>query len=131
MLEKTIKPNIQHNDEIDLKEVFKTLLRYKFSIIFITIIFFISSIVFAYYKQNIYQSSSSVQVLDEKASNIGSTDFMLEALGGGSANIENEIAVLKSRFIIQKALETLNQLLITIKKINLVKHQNFIKTLHL
>ncbi|MEA1913935.1 MAG: Wzz/FepE/Etk N-terminal domain-containing protein, partial [Campylobacterota bacterium] len=96
-----------HNDEIDLKEVFRTILRYKVSIILITLVFFVASAIFAYYKPNIYSSSSSIEIMDENNGRVDSTDFMLKAFGGNTANIDNEIAVIKSRFIIQKALETL------------------------
>ena len=97
-----------HNDEIDLKEVFTTIRRYKISIFFITLIFFIGSAIFAYYKPNIYSSYSSVEILEDDSTRATSADFMLKAFGGNTANIENEIAVINSRFIIQNALESLN-----------------------
>ena len=98
-----------HNDEIDLKEVFRTISRYKKSIIFITFIFLIASSIFAYYKPNIYSSFSSVQVTDNSSGGgASSTDFMMQAIGGKSSSIDNEIAILESRFITQKALENLN-----------------------
>ena len=98
-----------HNDEIDLKEVFRTISRYKKSIIFITFIFLIASSIFAYYKPNVYSSFSSVQVTDNSSGGgASSTDFMMQAIGGKSSSIDNEIAILESRFITQKALENLN-----------------------
>lgn len=98
-----------HNDEIDLKEVFRTILRYKISIVLITLLFLILSSVFAYYKPNEYSSSATVQVLEEEGrGGVSSTDFMLKAFGGNTNNMDNEIAIFESRFIIQKALETLN-----------------------
>jgi capsular exopolysaccharide synthesis family protein len=99
-----------HDDEIDLKEVFRTIFKHKISIIFITLVFTLFSAVFAYYKPNIYSSSATVEVMEDNGNSRGvsSTDFMLKALGGNSANIENELLILQSRFIIQKALETLN-----------------------
>ena len=98
----------QHNDEIDLKEVFRTILKYKKSIISITLLFFIFSAVFAYYKPNIYSSSSTIEVLEDDKGSVGSADFMLKAFGGNSYNIDNELAILESRFVVQKALESLN-----------------------
>ncbi len=97
-----------HNDEIDLKDVFRTILRYKVSIILISMIFLIASAIFAYYKPNVYASNSSIEIMDENNGRVDSTDFMLKAFGGSSANIENELAVIQSRFIIQAALEKLN-----------------------
>jgi capsular exopolysaccharide synthesis family protein len=95
------------NDEIDLKEVISTIANYKYSIILITLFFLIGSSVFAYYKANIYSSNSLLQIMEEKSS-IDSSDFMLQALSGESANIDNEIAVIRSRFITLKALRILD-----------------------
>ena len=100
--------NNSHNDEIDLKEVFRTILRYKFSIIFITLVFFIASVIFAYYKPNIYTSSATIRVIDDENGRVGSADFMLKAFGGSTVNIDNEISIINSRTIIQQALESLN-----------------------
>lgn len=100
--------NSKHNDEIDLKELFRTLLRYKISIIIITLIFFIVSSILAYYKPNIYSSSSSIEMVKDDNTNIGSTDFMLKAFGTDDANIADKIAIISSRFTVQKALESLN-----------------------
>ncbi|MEA3370953.1 MAG: polysaccharide biosynthesis tyrosine autokinase [Campylobacterota bacterium] len=98
-----------HNDEINLVEVFRTINKHKFSILFITLLFLIMSSIFAYYKPNIYSSSSTIEVLDEGKNNgMDSTDYMLKALGGSSANLDNEITLIKSRLIVQKALENLN-----------------------
>jgi len=97
----------QNNDEIDIRELFKTVFRYKKSIIAITILFLIGSSVFAYFKPNIYSANGTLEILDEP-SNADSTDLMTKAFGGNAANIENEIAVIQSRFIVQKALKTLD-----------------------
>ena len=96
------------NDEINLTEVFRTIRKYKISIVLVALIFLISSSIFAYYQPNIYSSSTTIEVLDEDSQGANSTDFMLKALGGNSANLDNEIALIKSRLIIQKALENLN-----------------------
>jgi capsular exopolysaccharide synthesis family protein len=97
-----------HNDEIDLKQVFRVIAKYKKSIIAIILIFFIGSVVFAYYKQNIYESNLTIEVLEDDSKGVSSTDFMVKALGGSTYNMDNEIAVLQSRYIVQEALEKLN-----------------------
>ena len=95
-----------HNDEIDLKQVFKTISKYKISIIFITILFFVGSVIFAYYQPNIYSSKTTIQI--NKESKGGQPeDALLKALGEDGANIEDEIQIIKSRLVVQKALETL------------------------
>ena len=52
------------NDEIDLKEVFKTIFRYKYSILLITLLFMIGSAIFAYVKPNIYSASSTIELME-------------------------------------------------------------------
>lgn len=126
-----------HNDEIDLKEVFRTILRYKISIIIITFVFLVASTIFAYYKPNVYSVNSTVQILEESNATASSTDFMMKAFGGGGANIENEVAVIESRFIVQKALESLNLSTNYFsfnklnKKTELYKYSPFIVNIHI
>jgi capsular exopolysaccharide synthesis family protein len=98
---------MNHNDEIDLKQVFGIIKKYKISIILITLLFFIGSGIFAYYKQNVYASHATIEVLED-TNKLSSTDFMMKAFGGTTDNIDNEIAVLQSRYIVDKALQTLN-----------------------
>lgn len=102
--------NIQQiqNDEIDLKEVIKTIFRYKWSIIFVTLLFMIGSAIFAYIKPNVYSSSSTIELMENKKKSTDPADFMLQAFDGGGANVENEIEVIKSRFLAQKAFNLLN-----------------------
>ena len=97
-----------HNDEIDLKEVFKTIFRYKYSIIFITLLFMIGSAIFAYTKPNIYSASSTIELMENNKKSGDPADFMLQAFDGGAANVDNEIEVIKSRFLAQKAFSYLN-----------------------
>lgn len=100
--------NSKHDDEIDLKELFRTLLRYKVSIILITFIFLIISSVLAYYKPDIYSTSTTIELVKETGPNLGSTDFMLKAFGGNDTSSGDDIALISSRFTVQKALESLN-----------------------
>ena len=97
----------RHDDEIDLKDVFKTIFRYKYSIIFITLLFMIVSTIFAYSKPSIYSASSTIELMENKKS-ASTTDFMLQAFDGASANVDNEIQVFKSRFLAQKVFSYLN-----------------------
>jgi len=99
--------NERNSEELDLKDVFKVIKKYKFSIFFITLIATLLSGVFAYYKPNIYSSHTSVEIL-ERNSRSTQADMLSMAMGKNGANIDNEIAVLQSRFIVQKALETLD-----------------------
>lgn len=108
MINQQITNQFHHNDEIDLKEVIKTILRYKYSIIFITLIFMIGSAVFAYVQPNIYSSATTVELMESKNKSTDPADFMLQAFDGGGANVENELEVFQSRFLAQKAFSFLD-----------------------
>lgn len=97
-----------NNDDIDIKEVLKTIFRYKWSIIFITSLFMIGSAAFAYIKPNVYSSSATIELMEDKKKSGSPADFMLQAFDGGGANVENEVEVMKSRFLAQKAFSYLN-----------------------
>jgi len=104
--EALIKP-VDINDNIDIKDIVKSVLRYKWSIIFITIMFTLFSIVFAYTRPNIYSSSTTLELVS-KSGGGGASDLMLEAFGGNQVNVSNEIELIKSRFLTKKALEYLD-----------------------
>jgi capsular exopolysaccharide synthesis family protein len=96
------------DDEIDLKEIFNSICRYKYSIMLITLIFMILSIIFAYTKANIYSASSTIQLMEDKKKGTGSVDFMIQAFDTTGANLDNEIEIIRSRFLAQKAFTYLN-----------------------
>ena len=98
---------VDSNNSINVKDIINSTLRYKWSIIFITILFTLISIVFAYTKPNIYSSSTTLELVSKKGGG-GATDFMLEAFGGNNVNVSNEIELIKSRFLTTKALEYLD-----------------------
>lgn len=95
-------------DEIDLREIFETLRRYKLSIILFTLVFFVGAVVYAYFKPNVYTASTSIEMKAENYWGSRSTDFMTQAFMGEAVNLDNEELVLKSRFIAQKALSYLD-----------------------
>jgi len=98
--------NTKNNpDEINLGEVFQILRRYTLSIVIITIIATTLAIVKAYFSTNIYTTSATIEIKSER---YGQTDFMSMALGQQSNNVDNEIEIIQSRWIIQQAQEQLN-----------------------
>ncbi len=110
------KDNYIEEDEIDLKEVFSTLLKYKYSIILITMLITLLAAIYAYYKPNIYKATSTLEVSSKK-SPISADDILGEALSQGSKDIDTEIQIIKSRFVTNMAL----------KKVDFVKHYYGIK----
>ena len=104
-----MQKNHIEEDEIDLKDIFRTISRYKFTIILTVIIGTLLSAVFAYYKSNIYQASSTIQVSTTN-SKVNSNDILQDAIMGGvvSSDIDTEMAILKSRSLIQEAMNSID-----------------------
>ncbi|MBP7784191.1 MAG: polysaccharide biosynthesis tyrosine autokinase [Aliarcobacter sp.] len=94
------------NDEIDLKDLFKTIMKYKYIIALFAIIFTIASAVFAYVKPSVYSSFATIELQEEKNS-FNADDALKQAFSGGSVNVENQIEILKSKSLQDKALKEL------------------------
>lgn len=93
-------------EEIDLKDVVATLGRYKISIAVITLSAFIIAIVYAYLSTNFYRANLTIQIQPEPQNGMEAGDMLADALGGQKVNMENEMVILKSNFVIQKALQS-------------------------
>ena len=107
----TTSVNPQNNideDEIDLKEVFGTLNRYKFSIVVFAIVFMIGATIFAYFEDNVYEASATIQLEQQGRGGPGDINTMALALSGGAANLDNEQFILRSRFLSEKVLRELD-----------------------
>jgi capsular exopolysaccharide synthesis family protein len=92
-------------DEIDLKEVFRTLYRYKIMIILFVLFFGAVSAYYAYFKPSIYQASSTVEVGLQKRGYGGGGDVLSMAMDPGVMNPSTEMEIIQSRFLAKKALE--------------------------
>lgn len=107
-----INDNYVDDDEIDIREVFGVLHRYKWSIMVITLLFLVGSVVFVYFKPNIYQSSATLKIpVSEKPASMlsGTEDLLSMALASTTIGTkEDEFALIKSRFLAEKALESLD-----------------------
>ncbi len=89
---------------IDIKEIFTTLYRYKFSIIAITILF---AAVNAYFKPNIFSTTSTVEIGVERSG--GKTeDILAMSASSGYVNTNTEIQIIKSRFLAEQAIQNVD-----------------------
>ena len=110
----TSAANPQHTvdeDEIDLKEVFNTLNRYKYSILVFSMVFTIGAALFAYFTPDVYEAETTIELKQEKngfSGGGGSSDVMALALSGNGANLDNQQYVLQSRFLAEKVLSGLD-----------------------
>ena len=95
------------NDEIDLKDIFKTITRHKYIIALLAIIFTICSSFIAYTTPNVYSSFATIE-LQEESNKMSTEDALKQAFSGGSVNVENQIEVLKSKSLADKALKNMS-----------------------
>ncbi|WP_456382311.1 GumC family protein, partial [Hydrogenimonas sp.] len=94
-------------DELDLKEIFGTLKRYKFSILIVLLLFSIGAFVYAYMAPDVYRAKAYIEVQEDQSPN-AIKDFLAMAESGVGANINNVIDTFKMPHIGLKALENLN-----------------------
>jgi len=90
-----------NEEEIDLKEIFRTIFRYKVMVISLVIIATVISAYIAYFKPNIYKASSTVEVGIEG----GGHDVLSMAMSPGTVNSATEMEIIRSRFLAEKAAE--------------------------
>ena len=92
-------------DEIDIKEIFRTVFRYKYMIILLVILFTFGSAFFAYFKTNVYKTTSTVEVQVEKRGG-AQQDILAMAMDGGSmVNPDTEMEIIKSVSLTERALK--------------------------
>lgn len=70
-------------EEIDIKDIFRTILRYKWIIILLSILFTFFSAYYAYFQPNIYKVSGTVEVGLDKRGYGGSQDVLAMAMESG------------------------------------------------
>ena len=92
-------------NEIDLKETFRAIYDYRYMIIFIVIIFTLAAVVHVYFKPNIYQASSTVEIDSDKIAGSGQEDLLSTAMDSRSINLVTDIEVVKSVSLAKKALK--------------------------
>ncbi|MEA3455129.1 MAG: GumC family protein, partial [Campylobacterota bacterium] len=94
-------------DEIDIKEIFSTLLQYKKSIIFFTIFAAIIASYRAYFTPSVYEASAILKISTEQGYS-PYNDFLSNSIEMDIDQIESETVVFESYDIAKKAIEKLN-----------------------
>lgn len=105
-MKETITPDIS-NKEIKFKDILDILKNYKWSIIFITLLSFLLTYVYIYFKPSIYQSYSIIKV---KANEKPQTDDVINSTVSnvGSKDVLEEISLLKTFRINKDSLSDVN-----------------------
>lgn len=95
-------------EEIDLVELLATLKRYAKSILAVALTAVFLSVVFAYFSTSVYEAGMTLQVQSQSSSvTQRSDDFVSQALEQGM-KIEDEMAIVRSNGVVNKAVEVLN-----------------------
>ena len=98
---------VDEEDEIDIKEIFSTIMRYKKSIILIAMITTLYAFFHAYFSPNVYQTETMIKITPEDYSN-SSRDFINTAMGKEGSNIQDELVIFNTHHIAQRALKNLD-----------------------
>lgn len=106
MSKETIRQRSEE-DETDLRQVIGTLYRHRWAILVFTLLGVLISAVLAYFKPNVYQAQSTVEIQVKNPWGWGGRqDAVSSALSGGSASsLDTEMEIIRSRFVTSKALK--------------------------
>ena len=96
----------ENSDEIDIIALAGILLENKITIIFFTMLFTITGVIYYYFSAPIYRADTTIQIEEKTSSMVGLGD-MADAFGTKSG-ANAEIQLIKSRRIIGKAVDELN-----------------------
>lgn len=104
-------------NEIDLRELFATIGRYKWSIIFFTLLITFGVAVKVYFMPKYYKSTVTLEVKaeDEQGGGFsmgGTAALLLGGVGGASPELEKDIALMKTYKVNKKILDKLNPYMI-------------------
>jgi tyrosine-protein kinase Etk/Wzc len=98
----------QENDEIDLMALFNHLMANKWLIMAVTLITFSLGVVYTHMKIPLYQADVLLQVDNSNRANLGQTGFAAQlAYGAVNNSVATQIALIKSRFILEPVVEAL------------------------
>jgi len=104
-----LKNTTINKNEINLRELFSTIGRYKWSIIFFTITLTLAVAVKVYFMPKYYKSTVTLEVKSEEKSGgfsmSGAAAMLLGGSGGGSANLDKDMTLFKMYRVNSKALE--------------------------
>lgn len=98
---------LQSDDEIDLHALLGTLIDHKWWIIAVTSVFLLGSLAHALLATPIYQSNGLVQV-EQKVPDLPGLSAITQTLGASSSEATTEIAIIRSRSVLSKAVDDLN-----------------------
>ncbi len=126
-----MKKNIRA-DEIELIELLRLIFKNKYYLIIFVILFTIGGIAFAYYQQNVFNATTTLEISKDEGKGSSQNALITDAIGISSSaiSLQTEIEVIKSRFLIEKAIKNIDFstkyfVFNNLKKIELYKNTPF------
>jgi capsular exopolysaccharide synthesis family protein len=99
---------IQTNEDLNLKDLFALLFKYKWSIIFLTLLSTLLIFIYLYFQFSIYRSSALIEVKSNSPRSIISEGLSSESSAIGKEKIDKEIEILQTFYINNKVLDKIN-----------------------
>ena len=107
-----MKASIIHTDkeekEIDLKEIINIVLKFKWSILFITLISTLLVLIYLYFKSSVYRSSALIEVKSNLQRDIIGNSYASRSSAIGKEKIDKEIEILQTFYINNKVLNKID-----------------------
>ncbi len=100
--------DVKEVGEIDIKDLFQTLKRHKFFIMFMGLLFALVFSVYAYYQPNVYESDTVLEIGAGQKPGGQQEDILSMALGGGKVNLDTEMGIMMSRKVAINTLKNVN-----------------------
>ena len=96
-------------DEIDVEELLKALLQYKWSILFISFSSLLLAALFLYFKPSIYHSHATIEVKSDAKQGMQAGDFLGSAFSSfGNEKVDKEMEILRTFHVNNHALNKVN-----------------------
>ena len=115
-MQKNNLPQYIAEDKINLRELFRTVGRYKWSIIIFTVLITLAVAIKVYFMPKYYKSTVTLEVKPEETQaggfSMGGAAAMLLGGGGGSTNLEKDITLLKTYRTNEKVLNKIDSYMV-------------------
>lgn len=97
------------DEELSLTELFRTVFKHKWIILFSTIVCFSAAAVYTFWMSPVYESVVRLQIDPSRSSNLGLDDMISDKLGTGDGNsrIQTEVKVIQSDTVAMRVIDSL------------------------
>lgn len=97
-----------YEEEISIRQITQTMLRHKWVIVASTILVTLAAVFYSYFMPPSYSSKILIKLESGKNAMQQGQEFINEAMGKGEVNMDDEIAILETRHLLDKAIDRLD-----------------------